>query len=486
MMQTGDKYFDSKPFQETLSSYEKSVREGQPIFLDVDELADIADYYNFIGKREKAREVIDFALNMNPGATAPLVFKAREALAENDFKSAQELAEEISDKEDPDYKYLTAEILIAQNKIEIADEYLKEYFKNDEYLKEYFNNIEPDEYEEFVLDVANLYVDYGVNDKAHEWMMRIRNSKRDEYKELMARVLFGMGEFSRSAKIFDELIDKDPFSKRYWNALASAQFMNEDFDKAVTSSEYAIAIDPEDPDGLLAKANSLYRLNEYEEALKYYERYRKQMPDDEFGLLNCGTCLVNLSRYDEAIDILKKALDTAPADSQYIVQIYQEMAFAYSAMKQPAKAMECMDMTEAYDCDHTDMEVLRGHILLENGMYEEAEKRFQKAIIRSDSAPNILLRIMVSLYDNKYLETSYKMFKRFFEITDEDFDEGYSYMALCCWDMKRTDEFLHYLKIAVKRNPKEAKTVLNHIFPKNMDAKDYYDYMYNKLNEKEQ
>lgn len=474
MKQTGDKYFDSKSFQDVLSSYEKSVREGQPIFLDVDELADIADYYSFIGKTEKAREVIDFALDMNPGATAPLVFKAREAIADENIGLAEELAEEIIDKEDPDYKYLKAEILIAQNRIEEADNYLRDYF----------HTVEPDEYEDFVLDVANIYMDYGVNEKAYEWMMRTGNCKRDEYKELMARVLFGMGEFDRGIKIYNELIDKDPFSKRYWVALASAQFMNEDFDGAVTSSEYAIAIDPEDADGLLTKANSLYRLDRFEEALEYYGRYCEQMPEEEFGLLYCGMCLTHLSRHDEAIVKLRQALDTAPADSPYIVQIYQEMAFSYSAMRQPEKAMECMDMTDAYDCDHTEMEVLRGHILLENGMFEEAEKRFQKAVIRSDSAPNILLRIMVSLYDNKYIETSYKMFKRFFELTDEDFDEGYSYMALCCWDLKRTDEFLHYLKIAVKRNPKEAQIVLDHIFPKNMDVKDYYDYMYNKLNDK--
>lgn len=475
-MQTGDKYFDSKSFHDLLSSYEKSVREGQPIFLDVDDLADIADYYSLIGEKSNASAVIDFARNMYPGSAPPLVFQAREALADEDFEKAEELAEEIIDKDDPDYKYLKAEILIAQNETEEADNYLREYFRT----------VEPDEYEDFVLDVANIYVDYGVNDKAYEWMMRTGNCKRDEYKELMARVLFGLGEFDRSAKIFDELIDKDPYSKRYWNALASAQFMNEDFDEAVASSEYAIAIDPEDTDGLLAKANSLYRLNRYEDALTYYERYSRLMPEDEVGLLSSGTCLVNLSRYEEAIEKLENALDVAPEDSQYKVQIYQEMAFAYSSMKKPKKALDCIDKADRYDCDHTDMDVLRGHILLENGMLEEADKAFQKAIITSDSAPNILLRIMVSLYDNKYVETSYNMFKRFFEITDEDFDEGYSYMALCCWDLKRTEEFLHYLKIAVERNPKEVRSVLGHIFPKEMKVEDYYNYIHKKINDKEQ
>lgn len=54
-------------------------------------------------------------------------------------------------------------------------------------------------------------------------------------------------------------------------------------------------------------------------------------------------------------------------------------------------------------------------------------------------------------------------------------------MALCCWDLKKTDEFIHYLTIAVKRNPQEAKVVLDGLFPKEMEVKDYLNYMINKL-----
>ena len=474
-MQTGDEYFDSKEFRDILISYEKSAESGQPIFMDVDDLADIADYYSYIGKLEQARAVIDFALEMNPGATAPLVFKAREALSKEDIPLAEAFAEKIIDKEDPEYKYLITELLVAQKKTDEAESYLKEYFAT----------VPPDEHEDFVLDAANIYADYGMNDKAYEWIMRTNSCKRAEYKELMTRILYGLGQYDKSAQLCEELIDRNPFAKRYWNALASAQFMQEDFNKAVNSIEYAIAIDPEDPDGLLIKANCLHRLNDYEGALEYYKRYNAQVPDDEFGLLNQGTCLVNMSRFDESIKLLEAIISKKNENSPFKVQILQEMAFAYSAMKMPEKAISCIDATDSLDCDHLDMEVLRGHILLENGCYDEAEKRFQRAINESDNAPSILLRIMVSLYDNKYVETSYNMFKKFFDMMDDEFDEGYAYMALCCWDMNRPDEFMHYLKIALERNPQEAKNVLSHLYPKGTDVKDYYKYMYNKLNNKD-
>jgi hypothetical protein len=51
-------------------------------------------------------------------------------------------------------------------------------------------------------------------------------------------------------------------------------------------------------------------------------------------------------------------------------------------------------------------------------------------------------------------------------------------------DMKKTDEFLSYLKIATDRNPKEAKTVLGCYFPEDMAPQDYYEYMSDLINTK--
>ncbi|GAY27598.1 lipopolysaccharide assembly protein LapB [Prevotella sp. MGM1] len=471
-MQIDDEYFDSKEFKEVLNSYEESIESGDTPFMDVDDLVDIADYYNYKGKAAKSREAIGLALELYPEAASPLIFKACEELRNGRIENAEELAGCVTDKETPDYKYLEAEILIAKNEIDKAEKFLHEYFMT----------VEPDDYDDFVLDIANIYIDYGINDKAYQWMTRAKNHHSSDYKELMARALFGMGKFSDSADIFNELIDENPYSKNYWNALASAQFMEEKFSDAITSSEYAIAIDPTDPDGLIAKANGLYRLGNYEEALKYYERYCDVVPDDEFGWLNTGTCLAYLDLYDKAIEALLKAEAAAQSSSPYRVQIYHELAFAYSAKKMPDKALEVLDKTKSIDCNHADIDVLKGHILLENGRLEEAEDIYKQAIIKSESNPEIVLRITVSLYDNKYIEAAYNMFKKLFEVTEDGFNQGYAYMARCCWDMKKADEFLYYLKIAVKRNPKEAENVLSNIFPKDIKPENYFDYMINKLN----
>lgn len=477
-MKTGDEYFDSAEFLDMLDQYETAVNTGQPVFMDADELAEIADYYQLTDRHDEADKAIALALQLSPGAISPLTYKIHEAIYNGDIELAKDFLAQIIDRADPDYIYDKGEIMLAEGKADEADSYFREELKD----------VPSDEYQDYVIDVASIFGDYGYNEQAMSWMMRAKHEDTPAFKELMARTLFGIGKYKDSEKLFNELIDTDPYSKRYWNALASAQFMNEDYSGSVQSSEFVIAIDPDDAEGIIAKANGLYRLGNFDEALQYYTRYLEQEPDDEFAILHQGICMVNLGRSKEAIDLLKEALQKAIASEEQfgevspcLVDIYQELAFALSEEGMADEALYYLNKTDVLDCDHVQMQVIKGHILLADNRFDEAEQYFRTAITESDNAPQTLLRVIVSLYDNKYLEAAYKMFRQYFKLVGSDHDEGYAYMALCCYDLKRVDEFLKYLQLACERNPKECRLVLNHLFPDSVEPQDYYKYIKDKL-----
>ena len=470
-MTNGTEYFSSKEFLEILKQYEASAKSGHPAYMDADDLADIADYYQYQGKTTEAEEAINLALQFNPDAVGPLLYKTREALTRNDYDTAHTYADKIRGIDDLEYLYVQGEILICEGKVEEADEWFRNYYRE----------VPTDEQIDYVYDVANLFSDYNLHEKAFEWAARSKGDNSDDFKELMARTLFGLGKYEDSSRLFNELLDQHPFSKRYWNALANAQYMNEDYGASITSSEYAIAIDPDDPESILAKANGLYSLENYEEALDYFRRYTEKVDDDELGYLHQATCLINLGHNDEAVAKLEKAEELAPKDSPYLPEIYQEMAFAYSEKKMPETALYYLDKTKDLECDHINLEVVRGHILLSSNRINEAESVFKNAVYQSGNAPRTILRIIVSLYDNRYVTAAYTLFKKFFSYIDKDWAEGYAYMALCCWDLKYEEEFLYYLGIAVVKNPKETKIVLGHLFPSDMKVSDYQDYIKGKM-----
>ena len=70
-------YFESEEFRDILSQYEESVESGYPAYIDADDLADIANYYQYYGSPDKADAPISLALAPHPEAVGPLVYGAR-------------------------------------------------------------------------------------------------------------------------------------------------------------------------------------------------------------------------------------------------------------------------------------------------------------------------------------------------------------------------------------------------------------------------
>ena len=130
-------YFESEDFKEILRQYEESVKSGERIYMDADDLADIADYYNYHDRTDEAEEAISLAIEYNPEAVGPMLFKARQALEAQDFKTAESYVDKVEPLDSLEGVYLRAEILVAKKDIDKADDILSEYSKDvptDEYL----------------------------------------------------------------------------------------------------------------------------------------------------------------------------------------------------------------------------------------------------------------------------------------------------------------------------------------------------------------
>ena len=463
-----DEYFNDEEFKEILDEYEQTVQAEQIVFMDADDLADIADYYLLNDRPEDADKAIERAVELDPESPIVLSFLIHMALGRKDYEAAEEYLSQITDQKNPEYVYNRAEIWIAQGMVDDADKHLRECMKG----------VSDEEYPDYVYDVVKLYADYNYNEKAREWIMRFPMQDSDEFRVIIGRTNIGLGQYDEAERIFNELIDKNPFQKEYWKGLTETQYARENYTAALTSCEYAIALDPEDRETLLYKAHIYHQMGEYGDAAEYYIRCGEKK-EDESILLNIGSCLVNMGHYSGAERQLLKAEKIATADSLYLPEIYQELAYVYGEQGELDKALNYIEkaLPLSKDSDHkAEMLTVRGHIFLVNGEMEAAMEAYQEAIVESGYSTHIQLRAIVSIYDSHYLDVAYKMFKQFFELDTNDSNEGYSFMALCCYDMEKYDEYLEYVQKACQLNHKEAGKVLRHKFPEDLKPEDYYEY----------
>ena len=72
-MHINEELFQTEDFKRNLKMYEEAVRTGKTVFLDIDDMTDIIDYYNYDGRIEEAtrmaihssREYLHSALSLD-------------------------------------------------------------------------------------------------------------------------------------------------------------------------------------------------------------------------------------------------------------------------------------------------------------------------------------------------------------------------------------------------------------------------------------
>lgn len=459
-------YYKSDEFLAILKQYEDCEKKNIPCIISSEDYADIAEYYDSKGLANQALRTINTAIDIYPGEIYPLALRTRFSIIHHhDTQEAKYYASQIEDKSNMEYHYLMAEISVAENHTQEADQYLEKVCQD----------VDEDEMEETILDIASLFADYEEYETAWKWLQRLTDKDDDEeYLSLLGRTLEGIGKHDESQKVFNKLIDKNPFSTEYWDNLAASQYNQKKFHESISSSEYSVAVDPDNAEAILNIANGLYTLGNFQQALSFYERFCSIKPDDEYGEMFHGICLLNLDRYEEALEHLLNAERNAATDSSNLSDIYQEIAYAKNKLGDLDGALAYLGKAQALKGNNPDLMVLKGQFYLENGRTDSAQECFNKAILESNSSQEVFYRIAIAAYEAGYINMAAEMLDILYK--SKHWDKGHSYMAVCKFILGDTDAFYQHLQKAVEQDRQEAKFVLGYLFPDGMDPSDYYQY----------
>ena len=467
-------YFDEPEFKRALDKYLKAKEAGSSVYMDADELVDIAEYYMTQGQEVEANQAVDLALQLHPDSVDPQIFLARQQLFWGNTEQARTICSGIMDQNDREVHFLRAEIMIREDHAQQASDYLMGVFdtlSEDRGL--------------FLYDSTQIFMDYNQFEIAKQWVDTLMENYPEwkKGKKLYPEVLICLGNYPEAIPLLKQLLEEDPYDVYCWNLLAESHGATENYQEAIDCCEFVLAIENDNSRATIMKAHSLFHLNQLDECHEIYKKYLQQHPDDDVVYYMDAVCLCNLDRFEEAREDLIKADEISQGLSQEQIHIYLQLAYVESKLHHLDEAIVALDNAKELANDEVvfEYDLLLGQMYLENGQSELASDHFLRATENSDNKASTLLSIAVAYGEvMMYTESITILLSMLRLFGEEQKEQVYPYMAYCYFNLHDQVNYLHYLKEAARLNHETTEFLFSSYFP-GVVPEEYYMYAFKSV-----
>lgn len=474
MREDDQSYFEEPEFKESLKKYESALRNGSPIYMDADELTDIAEYYMIRHQESRANDAISLAVQLHPQSVDPQIFLARQEMFHDRLEQAHRICDAIADQDDREVVFLNAELLIREQKVPEACNFMEAAYQKLDSQRTLF-----------LYDCACILMDYTLWEEARIWTERVLQQQPQHQGALMlkAEIQVMTNQNEAAIEILNNILDQDPYRTPTWNLLAEAQGNLERYHEAMDSAEYVLAIDEENSHAMLIKANCQFHLNNLEEAHAMYQAFLQKNTDDDVVCYLDAVCLTHLNRYTEAAEMLHRANEIGGGLSREQFNIYMQQAHVESHLHHLSQAIEALQNAQEVVPDNTpfEYELLLAHVFLENGCYAEAEQYFKLALDASADKRETMLMIGVAFAESERYREAREIFTTLLQLFgDNEACSVKPYLAYCCYQTHDQEGFLRYLRDAVSVSKETTEYLFSSVFP-NVAPEDYYLYAFKSV-----
>ena len=385
--------------------YESLRAEGQSVYMEPDDFADLCSWYDNNYYPEKGDEVMEYALSVYPESTMLKIEQAYRYLGDSD--QAEMMADQIEDDFTGDLQILKARLMIEREEFEEADNYL--------------NSFPADKLDPIL--VANMYLDTHFSEKAITWLKIHGQGMEDEedYLSILVNAYCYTGRYKEAIEVCEKLIDKDPFSAHYWLSLCRCYLALGEYNKALDACDFSITNDEDLGDAYLTRCNLYALLGNEEKAqenLKQAIRLNAVITGDmnEFDL----ALLLEQERAEDAIRLMEFYLKHIDLTQDQRLNNYFRLGVCYAHLQWYKQAMSYFDMVLA--CRPGDEFALmqKAAIYLSKEDFDQALQQIQQAVDANPEDSKFLYRSMgvVSLIMKRYDD-----FRRFSSMSDAPLTE---------------------------------------------------------------
>lgn len=464
-------YFNDPEFLEYLQKYEQARKDGEPLYMDAEELTDIAEFYMTQNRESEANEAISLALSLHPNNVDPLIFLARQQMFHDNLDKAIEIANAIPDQQDKETTFLWMELLIRSDK---PDEALQ-------LIKTKLEELEDDE-EMFLYDAASIFIDYQYNEMADQ-VIRIleeKYPKNSKLWKLKTENLIEKEEYDKAKEILQEYIDEHPYNFLAWKKLAEVHSEKDENQEALDCIEYCLAINPNYKMALVQKSHYLLRLNQMEQAHQIYAQLQKE--DSQNGRLYYmdAITLANMEDFENARIQINNALKYTPEYDEDRIQFLINKAFVEGKCHNIDEAVKALDEARRLSKTREEIEynLFMGEIYLENGMDKEAAEQFEIAYNESKNKQQTLLTMGIAYAETMHYQTALSLLESYEQ--EYDGQEGViaiPYLAYCYKRIHDQENYLKYLRKAVSADREITEYLFAKDYP-SIQPEEYYLYAF--------
>lgn len=164
-------------------------------------------------------------------------------------------------------------------------------------------------------------------------------------------------------------------------------------EKGLAACERALALDPQSPEGLSARARIFYNQRKFDEAILSAQRAIERKPDCEGAYFVLGQALFVSDRWDEGVAVAERAIEAGGDD----YNMYIPFMMTFERVGQPEKARALRQQQRGALERHLEWvpDDVRARILLANsyaflGNETEAVRELQRAVALRPNDANIL------------------------------------------------------------------------------------------------
>ncbi|MEG0948116.1 MAG: tetratricopeptide repeat protein [Bacteroidales bacterium] len=354
----------NKSLDQLVRKYEEMIGQEKSIYFDADQIEAIA--FSFESKEDfkEALNVVNYGLQLHPANPSLLLCKAKYLLFLDYIDAAGELLPLLPDDSE-EATLIHIEYQFAQGNFKLGFDRINQQMDSLSW--------------EFALDVINILWSYVTYDEIISFILSSLKKLPDNPQLLgeLAAIYQDNGEEDQAIRIYNQLLDRDPYQVEIWRELAKTYSLKKDYEKAIEACDFALAIQEGTPEILCLKGYCQYDMGNFAGALNSFKEYEATGDDLNRSYEYISDCYIKMEQIAEAIAYLNKALTLKP-DNQYL--LYQ-LAYCYQDMGNTPMAKEFLHKGLALNEEQLECHAMLGEILVQEDNYEEAFQAYHRALL---------------------------------------------------------------------------------------------------------